>query len=153
MAKKKTTTEKSEKKQKKEPARYSEFISTVMLKKISDNLPWIREVCEKYKGIEPVPLEIWKKLDELVIEISKEAKRCGEDGYHYHTEPIKRATYNISHKVREMQRKDMILKWAEQWSSSDQEYNIHVCHQIYLDIAIWLTENAKTEKVENKKED
>ena len=153
MAKKKTTTEKSEKNQKKEPARYSEFISTVMLKKISDNLPWIREVCEKYKGIEPVPLEIWKKLDELVIEISKDAERCEENGHYYHTEPIKRATYNISHKVREMQRKDSILKWAEQWSSSNQEYNIHVCHQIYLDIAIWLTENAKTEKVENKKED
>ena len=78
MAKKKTTAEKSEKKQKKEPTRYSEFISTVMLKKISDNLPWIREVCEKYKGIEPIPLEEWKKLDNLIIEISKEAERCGE---------------------------------------------------------------------------
>ena len=124
-----------------------------MLKKISDNLPWIREVCEKYKGIEPVPLEIWKKLDELVIEISKEAERCEENGHYYHTEPIKRATYNISHKVREMRRKDMILYWVDHWTDGDTEWNIHVCNQIWLDIAIWLSENAKVEKETKKSED
>ena len=153
MAKKSSTTEKSETKKKREPAKYSEFISKVVLEKISAKLPWIREVCEKYKGIEPVPVEIWKQLDEITIDISKEAKKWGDSGHHYHTEPIKRATYNISHQVREMQRKDMILYWADQWTDGDTEWNIHVCNQIWLDIAIWLSENAKVEKEKKKSEE
>lgn len=151
MAKKKIT-EKTEKVQKKKSVGYSEFICIVILQKISEKLPWIREVCEKYRGIEAAPIEVWKQMDEIVMDISREAERRGETGHHYRTEPIKRATYNISHQVREKQRKDMILHWADQWIDGDTDWNVHVCNQIWLDIAIWLSENSKVEK-EKKKDD
>ena len=52
-----------------------------------------------------------------------------------------------------MERKDMIVWWADQWDDGDDEWNVHVCNQIWLDIAIWISENAKAEKEPKKKDD
>ena len=143
----------TETRKRREPADYSEFIRTVIFRKISENRQWIRDVCERYRGIGEVPNDVWHRLDELVIDISREAEKCGETGHHYRTEPVRRATYNISHRVREMERKDMIVWWADQWDDNDDEWNVYVCNQIWLDIAIWLSENAKAEKELKKKDD
>lgn len=149
---KKTSDSKEVKKTKKrDSVGYSEFIRTVIFSKISEKCQWIHDICEKYKGINEAPLEVWKQMDEIVMDISREAARLGETGHHYRTEPVKRATYNISHRVREMQRKDMIIDWADQWDDNDNDWNVHVCNQIWLDIAIWLSENSKVEKESKKK--
>ena len=90
--------------------------------------------------------EVWKKIDEMILEISRRAIKKEVYGHYYRTEPMKRATYTISQRVREKWRKEQIVIWASQMIDGDRDWNEHCCYHIFLDCAIWLSENSKQEK-------
>ena len=80
MAKKATTanTEKKARKprekktvEKKDKAEYSKFISTTQKDIILKHLDRIEEICRTYQGINECPLDVWKELDSIVIEVGK----------------------------------------------------------------------------------
>ena len=149
--KKKTEKESIEKKtrKKKEPARYPEFVRTVIYEKTKENVGKIREICEKFKGIGEIDKTSWETLDGYILDVSREYFKSGESMFdmYFREEPRKMSRYGISQRVREMQRKDMILGWISQMSEGDDvEWDIHCCYQIFSHVAIWLEENCLSEK-------
>lgn len=136
----------TEKKQKKEPAQYDPFIRNDIYEVVMQNVGWLRDACMKYAGIDEAPVEVWKKIDEMILEISRRAIKKEVYGHYYRTEPMKRATYTISQRVREKWRKEQIVIWASQMIDGDRDWNEHCCYHIFLDCAIWLSENSKQEK-------
>ena len=139
MAKKSNTS----KKEKKTPADYKPFIKTTLYWIVKENIPYIKDVCENYSGIEPLPLDDWKKLDNIVIKVGKAAEESNVTAAtKWKTEPSKRIQYTITHKVREKERKNFILRHIEMLSE-DEDNNIHRCYLIYQHLRSLITESSK----------
>lgn len=143
----------AKKKSKKEPVKYDPFIREDIYEVIMKNVGWLRDACIKYAGIDEAPIEVWKKIDAMILEISERAFKKEVHGYYYHKEPMKRATYTISQRVREKWRKEQIVIWSGKMIEGDREWNEHCCYHIFLDCAIWLSENSKQEKASANKGD
>ena len=118
-----------------------------------ENMDWIVDVCRKYEGIGEITKEIWDKLNNFVLSISKQARDWKYQSNCIIDKPYKMDTYNISHRVREMQRKKFIIDWSERLIPGDEENNIYVCYQVFGHVAIWLSENSKAEKSSSSKKD
>ena len=161
MAKKATTanTEKKAKKprvkktvEKKNKAEYSKFISTTQKDIILTHLDRIEEICRTYQGINECPLDVWKELDSIVIEVGKayydsddENDKIGFFTY-MRVKPKKRMVYTITQRVMEMEHKNFILEFCERIKDADEERIIHYTNLIFYHLAIWLEENGKAEK-------
>ena len=156
---KKATSEKTEKKEKKprekktvdksDKVGYSKFICTVQKDIILKHLDRIEDICRTYQGIDECPIDIWKELDTIVIEVGKAYYDFDDDksknGFrtYMRIKPKKRATYTITQKVMEMERKKFILELCERIKNADEEYTIHYANLIFCHLAIWLDENGK----------
>ena len=153
MAKKKTTETSTKEKKEKKKVDFDPFIKTVIYKETMENMNWIVDVCRKYEGIGEITKEIWDKLNNFVLSVSKQARDWNYQSNCIIDKPYKMATYNISHRVREMQRKKFIIDWSERLIPGDEENNIYVCYQVFGHVAIWLSENSKEEKSSSSKKD
>ena len=153
MAKKKTTETSTKEKKEKRKVDFDPFIKTVIYKETMENMDWIVDVCRKYEGIGEITKEIWDKLNNFVLNVSKQARDWKYRSNFIIGKPYKMATYNISHRVREMQSKKFIIDWSERLIPGDEENNIYVCYQVFIHVAIWLSENSKTEKSSSSKKD
>ena len=153
MAKKKTTETSTKEKKEKRNVDFDPFIKTVIYKETMENMDWIVDVCRKYEGIGEITKEIWDKLNNFVLSVSKQARDWKYQSNCIIDKPYKMATYNISHRVREMQRKKFIIDWSERLIPGDEENNIYVCYQVFGHVAIWLSENSKEEKSSSSKKD
>ena len=153
MAKKKTTETSTKEKKEKRKVDFDPFIKTVIYKETMENMDWIVDVCRKYEGIGEITKEIWGKLNNFVLSVSKQARDWKYQSNCIIDKPYKMATYNISHRVREMQCKKFIIDWSERLIPGDEENNIYVCYQVFIHVAIWLSENSKTEKSSSSKKD
>ena len=151
MAKKKTTETSTKEKKEKRKVDFDPFIKTVIYKETMENMDWIVDVCRKYEGIGEITKEIWDKLNNFVLSVSKQARDWKYRSNFIIDKPYKMATYNISHRVREMQCKKFIIDWSERLIPGDEENNIYVCYQVFIHVAIWLSENSKTEKSSSSK--
>ena len=133
MAKKTTT--------KKEKIDFNPFIKTTMYEMIKKKIPYIKEVCEEYAGIEPMPVDKWKLFDRLCVEIGKCSSK--ENGFmELRKEPLTRGKYGITFKIREMERKKYILRFIERMNGDD-ENDFYCCYIIYLHMNIMCTETSK----------
>ena len=153
MAKKKTTETSTKEKKEKRKVDFEPFIKTVIYKETMENMDWIVDICRKYEGIGEITKEIWDKLNNFVLSISKQARDWKYRSNFIIDKPYKMATYNISHRVREMQCKKFIIDWSERLIPGDEENNIYVCYQVFVHVAIWLSENSKVEKSSSSKKD
>ena len=163
MAKKATTanTEKKARKPRvkktvekkdKDKAEYSKFISTIQKDIILKHLDRIEEICRTYQGINECPLDVWKELDSIVIEVGKAYYDSDDEndknGFftYMRVKPKKRATYSLTQRVMEMEHKNFILEFCERIKDADEEHIIHYTNLIFCHLAIWLDENGKGEK-------
>ena len=153
MIKKKTTESSTKEKKEKRKVDFDPFIKTVVYKETMENMNWIVDICRKYEGIGEITKEIWDKLNNFVLSISKQARDWNYRSNFIIDKPYKMATYNISHRVREMQSKKFIIDWSERLIPGDEENNIYVCYQVFRHVVIWLSENSKTEKSSASKKD
>lgn len=153
MAKKKATETSTKEKKEKRKVDFDPFIKTVIYKETMENMDWIVDVCRKYEGIGEITKGIWDKLNNFVLSVSKQARDWKYQSNCIIDKPYKIATYNISHRVREMQRKKFIIDWSERLIPGDEENNIYVCYQVFGHVAIWLSENSKEEKTSSSKKD
>ena len=153
MTKKKATETSTKEKKEKRKVDFDPFIKTVIYKETMENMNWIVDVCRKYEGIGEITKEIWDKLNNFVLSVSKQARDWNYQSNCIIDKPYKMATYNISHRVREMQRKKFIIDWSERLIPGDEENNIYVCYQVFGHVAIWLSENSKEEKTSSSKKD
>ena len=153
MTKKKATETSTKEKKEKRKVDFDPFIKTVIYKETMENMDWIVDVCRKYEGIGEITKEIWDKLNNFVLSVSKQARDWNYQSNCIIDKPYKMATYNISHRVREMQRKKFIIDWSERLIPGDEENNIYVCYQVFGHVAIWLSENSKEEKTSSSKKD
>jgi hypothetical protein len=139
MAKKKE----KEKKEIRKKYDYSDFIKTTMCDMILAKVPYIKEICEKYTTIEPMTPDEWKLFENLVVEISHAASAVGETNMNYRLEPVKRATYTLTNKVRERQSRSNILHFIKEITPDDRDYTIHCCRQIFTHMSIMCNENSR----------
>ena len=161
MAKKATTanTEKKARKprekktvEKKNKAEYSKFISTTQKDIILKHLDRIEEICRTYQGINECPLDVWKELDSIVIEVGKAYYDSDDEndkkGFftYMRVKPKKRATYSLTQRVMEMEHKNFILGFCERIKDADEERKVYYTHLIFCHLAIWLEENGKGDK-------
>ena len=162
MAKKATTanTEKKARKprvkktvEKKNKAEYSKFISTTQKDIILKHLDRIEEICRTYQGINECPLDVWKELDSIVIEVGKAYYDSDDEndknGFftYMRVKPKKRATYSLTQRVMEMEHKNFILGFCERIKDTEEEQRkVYYTHLIFCHLAIWLEENGKAEK-------
>ena len=153
MAKKKTTETSTKEKKEKRKVDFDPFIKTVIYKETMENMDWIVDVCRKYEGIGEITKEIWDKLNNFVLNVSKQARDWKYQSNCIIDKPYKMAIYNISHRVREMQCKKFIIDWSDRLIPGDEENNIYVCYQVFIHVAIWLSENSKTEKSSSSNKD
>ena len=153
MAKKKTTETSTKEKKEKRKVDFEPFIKTVIYKETMENMDWIVDICRKYEGIGEITKENWDKLNNFVLSVSKQARDWTYRSNFIIDKPYKMATYNISHRVREMQCKKFIIDWSERLIPGDEENNIYVCYQVFIHVAIWLSENSKIEKSSLSKKD
>ena len=153
MIKKKTTESSTKEKKQKRKVDFDPFIKTVVYKETMENIDWIVDICRKYEGIGEITKEIWDKLNNFVLSVSTQARDWKYKSNCIIDKPYKMATYNISHRVREMQFKKFIIDWSDRLIPGDEENNIYVCYQIFIHVAIWLSENSKVEKSSSSKKD
>ena len=153
MIKKKTTESSTKEKKEKRKIDFDPFIKIVIYKETMENMGWIVDICRKYEGIGEITKEIWDKLNNFVLSISKQARDWKYRSNCIIDKPYKMATYNISHRVREMQSKKFIIDWSNRLIPGDEENNIYVCYQVFIHVVIWLSENSKTEKSSPTKKD
>lgn len=153
MIKKKTTESSTKEKKKKRKVDFDPFIKSCVYKETMENMDWIVDICRKYEGIGEITKEIWDKLNNFVLSVSKQARDWNYRSNCIIDKPYKMATYNISHRVREMQCKKFIIDWSERLIPGDEENNIYVCYQVFGHVAIWLSENSKVEKSSSSKKD
>ena len=156
---KKATTANTEKKarkprekktvEKKNKAEFSKFISTTQKDIILKHLDRIEEICRTYQGINECPLDVWKELDSIVIEVGKAYYDSDdENGFftYMRVKPKKRATYSLTQRVMEMEHKNFILGFCERIKDADEERKVYYTHLIFCHLAIWLEENGKVDK-------
>ena len=154
MNKKKTTKKEKQPKQQTNREPLDQFIQSVIYKEITNNIDWITEICRQYEGLNEISKDVWNKLNNLIITISKQAEEQNYNSFYVSTMPRKMDSYSVAHNIREQQRKNIILKWAEQLTKDDVNRNVYICYIIYLNIFIWLSENSKIEKSpESKKKE
>ena len=153
MIKKKTTESLTKEREEKRKVDFDSFIKTVIYKETMENMDWIVDICRKYEGISEITKEIWDKLNNFVLSVSKQARDWKYQSNCIIDKPYKMATYNISHRVREMQCKKFIIDWSERLIPGDEENNIYICYQVFIHVAIWLSENSKTEKSSSSMKD
>ena len=133
---------------------YCDFIKVVIYKHINENIQQIRDICCKYQGIEPAPVECWRWLDELIVSINREypdfphEHNIYSDREYGRTTSFVRANYGLTQKVREMDRKRFILMHIDDMDG-DEEHRIHKCNMIYQNISGWLSETSKLKKDKN----
>jgi len=137
MAKKTTKKETKEK----EKIDFNPFIKTTMYEMIQKKIPYIKEVCEEYEGIEPMPADKWKLFDSLCVEIGICCAKqdCKLD---LRKEPFTRGKYGITQKVREMDRKRFILGFIGRMNG-EVENDSYCCYMIYLHMNIMCSETSK----------
>lgn len=152
MAKKEKTEKKT--KQKKEPVRYEPFIETRMKEIILENKDLINDICVRNAGIEPMSLDEWKSLDEVVLKVLKASTDYKWKTHYFRMNYLKRATpYSLANKVREKEMKEYVAGWISRIEGeTDEQWIIHCCHQVFKHLAVWLGENCKVEK-EKKADD
>ena len=159
---KKATTANAEKKarkprvkktvEKKNKVGYSKFISTTQKDIILKHLDRIEEICRTYQGINECPLDVWKELDSIVIEVGKAYYDSDDENdknsffTYMRIKPKKRMVYTITQRVMEMEHKNFILEFCERIKDADEERIIHYTNLIFYHLAIWLDENGKAEK-------
>ena len=161
MTKKATTanTEKKERKhrvkknvEKKNKAEYSKFISTTQKDIILKHLDRIEEICRTYQGINECPIDVWKELDSIVIEVGKAYYDSDDENdknsffTYMRVKPKKRATYSLTQRVMEMEHKNFILGFCERIKDADDERKVYYTHLIFCHLAIWFEENGKADK-------
>ena len=162
MAKKATTanTEKKARKprvkktvEKKNKAEYSKFISTTQKDIILNHLDRIEEICRTYQGINECPLDVWKELDSIVIEVGKAYYDSDDEndknGFftYMRVKPKKRAPYSLTQRAMEMEHKNFILGFCERIKDTEEEQRkVYYTHLIFCHLAIWLEENGKADK-------
>ena len=156
---KKATTANAEKKarkprvkktvEKKNKVGYSKFISTTQKDIILKHLDRIEEICRTYQGINECPLDVWKELDSIVIEVGKAYYDSDDENdknsffTYMRIKPKKRMVYTITQRVMEMEHKNFILEFCERIKDADEERIIHYTNLIFYHLAIWLDENGK----------
>lgn len=137
MAKKTTTKKES----KKETIDFNPFIKTTMYEMMNKKIPYIKEVCEEYEGIEPMPADKWKLFDSMCVEIGISCAKS-ECSLKLRTEPYTRGKYGITQKVREMDRKRFILDFINRMDG-EPENDFYCCYMIYLHMNIMCNETSK----------
>jgi hypothetical protein len=149
MAKKENSEKKT--KQKKEPVRYDPFIETRLREIILENKDMIKDICVRNAGIEPMSLNEWKMLDEVVLKVLKASTDYGWKTHYFRMEYLKRATpYSLANKVREKEMKAHVAEWISRMENdTEEQWIIHCCYQVFTQIAVWLGENCKVEKAES----
>lgn len=137
-----------EKKIKKEEARFEPFVENVIRGAVTENAAMIREICSKEDEISG---EDWDCLNRFVIGISSKAVEWKYRSHNIVDVPFKKDRSTITSRVREMQRKQCILKWLE--LGEDGSLSALACYQTFTHIVLWLRENSRQEKAEKKREE
>ena len=154
MAKKKTSDEKKPKQKRPD---FTDFIKCIIAPIIIREMSKMKEICEKYSGLDEMDIESWKYFNSILVECWNESVKYEEDtGYIVNpSEILKRASpYTLSHKVREMQRKEYILHHIEKIEQTqDIDKRIYHAYLIYSHISIFIGENAQPMKEVKKKND
>ena len=149
----------AKKKEKKELSKNSEFIRTTMKEHIMAHKDEIRKMCAEYTGIEEMPIEYWKRLDTIILDIFKKAADAKDTDHFFRMTYAKRQTpYSLICRVREKQSREFIVNWidrivTDEKGKDDDDWNAYCCHQVYSHIAVMLSENSKQEKTEKKSKD
>lgn len=145
MAKKDTNTKTAAKKEKKkkEKVDFNIFIKTTMYEMMKNKISCIKEVCEEYSGIEPMPADKWTLFDTICIEIGKCSPETGVVALR--REPLSRGKYGITFKVREKYRKKYILDFINRMNGDD-ENDLYCCYMVYLHMNVMCSETSKQSK-------
>lgn len=135
-------------KKKNESIRYEPFIETRMKEIIFENKDVIREICMRNAGIEPMSLDDWKTLDEVVLKVLKASTDYKWKTNYFRMNYLNRATpYSLANKVREKEMKEYVANWISKIENeTDEQWVVHCCHQVFKHLAVWLGENCKNEK-------
>ena len=148
MAKKTSKKTASEKpaEEKKKRAQYDPFILGPLTDIITEHRDEIRQMCSEYIGIEEMPIDYWKRLDTIVLEVLKAAADNNWQTHYMRMTYTKRQSpYNISCRVREQQSRKFIVGWIDSMDEDghDDDWNSHCCYQVFTHLAIMLNENSK----------
>lgn len=134
---------KKKEKKEKQSVDFSDFIKTTLKDMVMNKLHMIKDICEKYQGLEPIDPNDWIHLANFVAEVSRIAIKSGEiRSSIYRTEISKRASFGLINKVREAERKRFIINFINKLSDDD-ENNVYVCYMIFSHLSIMLFENSK----------
>ena len=112
----------------------------------------IEEICRTYQGIDECPLDVWKELDSIVIEVGKAYYDSDDENdknsffTYMRVKPKKRMVYTITQRVMEMEHKNFILEFCERIKDAEEERIVYYTHLIFSHLAIWLEENGKVDK-------
>ena len=93
MIKKKTTETSTKEKKEKRKVDFDPFIKTVVYKETMENMDWIVDICRKYEGISEITKEIWVKLNNFVLSVSKQARDWKYQSNFIIDKPYKMAIY------------------------------------------------------------
>ena len=142
-------------KDKKEPVQYHLFIQGPLRQMITSYKDEIYRMCSEYRGIEEMPLDCWKSIDRMILEILKKAADEKWNTNYMRMSFAKRISpYSLACKVREMQTKENILFWIDSMdiTGDDVDWNAHCCYQVFIQLAVMIGENSRQEKISEKKD-
>ena len=122
---------------------FSEFVKVTLKDMVMNKLHMIKDICEKYQGLEPIEPNDWIHLANFVAEVSRVAIKSGETSSSiYRTEISKCGSFGLINKVRELERKRFIINFINKLSD-DEDNNAYVCYMIFSHLSIMLSENSK----------
>ena len=122
---------------------FSEFVKVTLKDMVMNKLHMIKDICEKYQGLESIEPNDWIHLANFVAEVSRAAIKSGETSSSiYRTEISKRGSFGLINKVRESERKKFIINFINKLSD-DEDNNAYVCYMIFSHLSIMLSENSK----------
>lgn len=158
MARKKCVDEtavekKTKKKSEKKHSEFPEYVKVDIRHKIEDNFNLIKNIVSEYLGIGEMPDKEWYDICDIVISM----QGVIDDWKHKISVPVKRKKYNLTDRVREMDRKRFILAWCERYENSHSENDdngmIYAAYLMYLHMEIMIKEGMIEKKeVEHQKE-